>query len=208
MRSRCAKASERAPSRRPRALATRVAPYVAPDVDPELERAPEQSPTRLYRVSVDVRFPAANGRERSLSLSTRASWPRRQSAMSVRRHTARGFTLVELMIALVLLALMRPCCSARCASPAAAGRGRSEGESHVRHAARAGDSCARNLEEQHPQRMRKIVEFPLLFAGERDELRYAAALPARVGRRRHLVLPARASPVATSKRSRARARAR
>ena len=37
-----------------------------------------------------------------------------------------------------------------------------------------------NLEEQHPLRMRKIVELPLLFAGERDELRYAAPLPARV----------------------------
>ncbi|MEP7276842.1 MAG: hypothetical protein ABI812_10835, partial [Betaproteobacteria bacterium] len=37
-----------------------------------------------------------------------------------------------------------------------------------------------NLEEQHPLRMRRIAELPLLFAGERDELRYTAALPARV----------------------------
>ena len=36
------------------------------------------------------------------------------------------------------------------------------------------------LAAQHPQRMRKVAEFPLLFGGERDELRYAAALPARV----------------------------
>src|SRR5207244_7776 len=37
-----------------------------------------------------------------------------------------------------------------------------------------------NLEEQHPQRMRKIADWPLVFGGERDELRYAATLPARV----------------------------
>ena len=54
-------------------------------------------------------------------------------------------------------------------------------------------SCARKLDAQHPQRMRKIVEFPLLFGGERDELRYAATLPAACGGRRHLVLPPHAS---------------
>jgi len=37
-----------------------------------------------------------------------------------------------------------------------------------------------NLEGQHPLRMRKIVELPLLFVGEREELRYTAALPPRV----------------------------
>ena len=37
-----------------------------------------------------------------------------------------------------------------------------------------------NLEEQHPLRMRKIAEFPLLFAGERDEFATPRALPARV----------------------------
>jgi general secretion pathway protein J len=36
------------------------------------------------------------------------------------------------------------------------------------------------LEMQHPLRMRKVQEFPLLFVGEREELRYAAPLPARV----------------------------
>jgi general secretion pathway protein J len=36
------------------------------------------------------------------------------------------------------------------------------------------------LSAQFPLRARKIVEFPLRFAGERDEMRYAAALPERV----------------------------
>ena len=37
------------------------------------------------------------------------------------------------------------------------------------------------LAAQHPQRMRKLAEFPLLFGGEADQLRYAAPMPGRVG---------------------------
>jgi general secretion pathway protein J len=37
-----------------------------------------------------------------------------------------------------------------------------------------------HLASQLPQRFRKVLEFPLLFAGARDELRYTAALPERV----------------------------
>lgn len=48
----------------------RVAPYIVPDADPALERAAEALPTRLYRVTVDVKFPGQNGGERTLSLST------------------------------------------------------------------------------------------------------------------------------------------
>jgi hypothetical protein len=36
------------------------------------------------------------------------------------------------------------------------------------------------LEEQHPQRMKRIIEFPLLFGGDASQMQYAAALPARV----------------------------
>jgi general secretion pathway protein I len=49
---------------------TTVTPYVPPDPNPDLERASEMMPTRLYRVTVDVRFPGATGRERTLSLTT------------------------------------------------------------------------------------------------------------------------------------------
>jgi general secretion pathway protein I len=49
---------------------TTVAPYVTPDPNPDLERLSETMATRLYRVSIDVRFPGDQGRERALSLST------------------------------------------------------------------------------------------------------------------------------------------
>lgn len=49
---------------------TRVELYAPTDVDPELARASEALAMRLYRVSVDVRFQGANGRERTLSLAT------------------------------------------------------------------------------------------------------------------------------------------
>ena len=49
---------------------TSVVPYVPPDANQDLERASEAMPTRLYRVTVDVRFPGASGRERTLTLST------------------------------------------------------------------------------------------------------------------------------------------
>ena len=56
--------------------ASRVTPYVAPEVDPELERLSDALPTRLYRVSVDVRFAGANGVERALTLATVRIGPR------------------------------------------------------------------------------------------------------------------------------------
>jgi len=49
---------------------TRVAPHDAADVDPELEKASETLAMRMYRVSVDVKFTGADGRERALSLAT------------------------------------------------------------------------------------------------------------------------------------------
>jgi general secretion pathway protein I len=55
---------------------TSVTPYVPPDADPDLERLSQSMPTKLYRVTVDVRFPGTAGRERSLSLSTVRLGPR------------------------------------------------------------------------------------------------------------------------------------
>jgi general secretion pathway protein I len=49
---------------------TRVTPFVVPDIDPELERASQGLAMRLYRISVEVKFEGANGRERTLSLAT------------------------------------------------------------------------------------------------------------------------------------------
>ncbi len=92
-----------------------------------------------------------------------------------------GFTMIELMIALVLLALMSAVLfgSLNLAGRSTdAGTAKSEASSGMRL---AGDYLRTQLAAQHPQRMRKLQDFPLLFGGESDQLRYAAPLPGRVG---------------------------
>ena len=55
---------------------TAVAPYTIPDPNPDLERLSETLPTRLYRVTVDVRYAGGDGRERTISLATVKIGPR------------------------------------------------------------------------------------------------------------------------------------
>jgi len=96
------------------------------------------------------------------------------------RH-ARGFTLLELMIALVLMALMSAVLAGSLNLAGRswdAGEGKAEASSGMRL---AGDFLRTQLSAQYPQRMRKIKDFPLLFGGSTDELRYTATLPGRVG---------------------------
>jgi general secretion pathway protein J len=45
----------------------------------------------------------------------------------------------------------------------------------------ASDYLREQLTSQHPQRMRKMLEFPVLFGGTEQEVRYAATLPGRGG---------------------------
>ena len=106
--------------------------------------------------------------------------PRADNANGNRR-VARGFTLVELLIALSLFALMSAVLfgSLRLAGRTwDAGEAKAEANSGMRL---AGDYLRTQLSAQHPQRMRRITEFPLLFSGKGDELRFAAPLPGRVG---------------------------
>ena len=49
---------------------TSVTPYVPPDADADLERASEAMATRLFRVTVDVRFPGIAGKSRTLRVTT------------------------------------------------------------------------------------------------------------------------------------------
>ena len=105
------------------------------------------------------------------------------SAAGVKRmRTAResGFTLLELTIALVLLALLS---TVLFGSLKLAGRSTDSGEAKadaVSSMRLAEDFLRTNLAQEHPLRMRKIVQFPLLFSGRSDELRYTAELPERV----------------------------
>ena len=101
--------------------------------------------------------------------------------MTPPRLRAEGFTLVELMIALVLMAGMA---SILFGSLSLAARSWDGGEAKVGAGLR---TCGppqtylrAQLSAQYPQRLWKAAELPLLFAGERDEMRYAAALPERV----------------------------
>jgi general secretion pathway protein J len=96
------------------------------------------------------------------------------------KRSIGGFTLLELTIALVLLALMS---SVIYGALRLAGTSTERGEAKVDSTSGmrlAQEFLRAQLEAQHPLRMRKVQEFPLLFAGDRDQLRYAAALPPRV----------------------------
>lgn len=100
--------------------------------------------------------------------------------MTTRFRQQRGFTLLELMIAMTLLALLS---AVLFGSFRLAGRSTDGGEQKVEAASSmrlAQDFLRSNLEAQHPLRMRRIVEWPIVFRGARDELRYAADLPPRV----------------------------
>jgi hypothetical protein len=68
-------------------------------------------------------------------------------------------------------------------SLALAGRSWDAGEAKVNDTASmrvAHEFLRAQLEGQHAQRMKKMPEWPIIFAGERDEIRFAAPLPARV----------------------------
>lgn len=100
--------------------------------------------------------------------------------MTSRRRPARGFTLLELTIAMVLLALMA---AMMFGSLSFAGRSWDGGEAkaaQVNEMRQTEEYLRAQLGSQFPLRARKVAEFPLHFAGDRDEMRYAAALPSRV----------------------------
>jgi general secretion pathway protein J len=107
--------------------------------------------------------------------------PAPDTAYAPRRSAIGGFTLIELLIALSLFALMSAVLfgSLRLAGRSTeAGDAKAEATSAMRL---TGDFLRTQLSAQHPQRMRKVQEFPLLFAGGRDDVRFTAPLPGRVG---------------------------
>lgn len=115
------------------------------------------------------------GRRAPRFARTRGSGP-----AHARRARSQGFTLVELTIALVLMALMS---ALMFGSLSFAGRSWDGGEAkaeQVNTMRQTAEFLRAQIGTQFPLRARKIVDFPLRFAGERNEMRYAAALPSRV----------------------------
>jgi general secretion pathway protein J len=100
--------------------------------------------------------------------------------MMPRRASVRGFTLVELTVALVLMAAMA---AVLYGSLSLAARTWDGGEAKTLQVSdmRTTQTYLRTqIAAQYPQRLWKVAGFPLLFGGDRDEIRYAAVLPARV----------------------------
>ena len=94
--------------------------------------------------------------------------------------SARGFTLLELTVALILLAMMA---AVMFGSLSFAGRSWDGGEAkaaQVSEMRQTEEFLRAQLASEFPLRARKMVDIPLLFAGQSDEIRYAAALPSRV----------------------------
>jgi general secretion pathway protein J len=92
-----------------------------------------------------------------------------------------GFTLIELTVALVLVALIG---SVLYGSLSLAGDSWNRGEAKVQRVSEmrsTEDFLRRTLTTQHPLRFQKVADKPLYFLGTRDALSYAAALPGRAG---------------------------
>jgi general secretion pathway protein J len=106
---------------------------------------------------------------------------RRRSRRTIRAPAvSRGFTLLELTVAMVLLAMMA---AVMFGSLSFAGRSWDGGETKVAQISemrQTQEFLRSQLASEFPLRARKIVEFPLHFSGEREEMHYAAALPSRV----------------------------
>lgn len=103
--------------------------------------------------------------------------------MSVVGARARmsGFTLLELTIALLLLALMSGVLfgSLRLSSDSwERGEAKTERTNEMRLTE---EFLRKTLTSQHPLRLHKATGRPVVFAGERDTLSFAAAVPGRAG---------------------------
>jgi general secretion pathway protein J len=96
------------------------------------------------------------------------------------RRSARGFTLLELTIALTLLALMAAVLVGSVSLSARSWDGGEAKAVEVSEMRQTQQFLREQISALYPQRVRKAVDLPLMFAGEREEIRYAAALPPRV----------------------------
>lgn len=99
--------------------------------------------------------------------------------MNARRRNA-GFTLLELTIALLLLALMAAVLAGSVRLAARSWDGGEAKATQIAGMRQSGEFLRAQLAAEFPLRMKKAVGQPLMFGGERNEMRYAAALAPRV----------------------------
>ena len=100
--------------------------------------------------------------------------------MTAPRSRDGGFTLVELTVALVLMAAIAAVLFGSLSLAARTWDG-GEAKAHEVSDMRAAQAYLRSqISAQYPQRMWRAEELPLMFGGEREEMRYTAALPERV----------------------------
>jgi general secretion pathway protein J len=93
---------------------------------------------------------------------------------------ADGFTLIELIVALMLMALIASLMYGSLSMAARSWDGGEAKATEVSSMRQAQAFLREQIAAELPLRVRKAVGLPLMFAGERDEIRYAAALPPRV----------------------------
>ena len=99
----------------------------------------------------------------------------------MRIHCHRGFTLLELIIAMMLLALIS---SLLYGTLSLSANSWDRGEAKAQQTAdmRLSEEFLRQtLTAQHPLRFHKIVDQPLYFKGACDSLAFAGVLPGRAG---------------------------
>jgi general secretion pathway protein J len=104
----------------------------------------------------------------------------RLTAVGPNRRIA-GFTLIELMVALLLLALMSSILYGSLSLSATSwdrGEAKAEQAGDMRQTA---EFLRQALAAEHPLRLHKAVDQPLVFAGASDSLAFAGATPGRVG---------------------------
>ena len=106
--------------------------------------------------------------------------PRGGRGLRCNRSSA-GFTLVELMVALLLLALISGVLYGSLSLSANSwdrGEAKADQASDMRQTA---EFLRQALGAEHPLRLHKAVDQPLYFAGASDSLAFAGATPGRVG---------------------------
>ena len=106
--------------------------------------------------------------------------PRGGRGLRCSRRSA-GFTLVELMVALLLLALISGVLYGSLSLSANSwdrGEAKADQASDMRQTA---EFLRQALGAEHPLRLHKAVDQPLYFAGASDSLAFAGATPGRVG---------------------------